>query len=103
MRKLGLPLTLAIFLLTRAISIAAPSLSCDSGNAGLILPAGFCAIVVANNLGAARHATVAPNRDLYVAIQADGQDHPGGAFALRDADGDGRFEIKQKFSDGSVT
>jgi hypothetical protein len=64
--NVGLAFTLAAFLLMRAVSMAAPSIACDSGNGGLTLPAGFCAIVVANDLGAARHATVAPNGDLYV-------------------------------------
>jgi hypothetical protein len=91
----GLAFTLAAFLLMRAVSMAAPSIACDSGNGGLTLPAGFCAIVVANDLGAARHATVAPNGDLYVALQAGGPDQPGGAVALRDADGDGDLKSKK--------
>ena len=75
---------------------------CDSDNGGLTLPTGFCAMVVADGLGAARHAVVAPNGDLYVALLG-GRDSTGGAVALRDADGDGKFEMKEAFGEGSVT
>ena len=40
--------------------------ACDPGNGGITLPQGFCAAVVADNVGAARHLAVAPNGDLYV-------------------------------------
>src|SRR5207237_5421174 len=42
--------------------------ACDPGNAGLTLPEGFCAVVVADQVGTARHLVVAPNGDLFVAI-----------------------------------
>ena len=80
---------------------------CDPDNGGLKLPAGFCALVVADNLGPARHMAVAPNGDLYVALQTSGgRGQPqtgGGAVALRDANGDGRFEVKEPFGSGSTT
>jgi glucose/arabinose dehydrogenase len=44
---------------------------------------------------------VSPNGDLYVALQANGAE--GGVVALRDADGDGRFEVKEKIGQDSVT
>ena len=50
----------------------------------------------------ARHIAVAPNGDIYVALQG-GQGTAGGVVALRDANGDGRFEIQEKFGDGSIT
>src|SRR6187401_1370519 len=81
--------------------------ACDPGNGGITLPPGFCALVVADNLGAARHMTVAPNGDLYVALMTSGgrgqPETGGGAVALRDANGDGRFEVKEPFSSGSTT
>src|SRR5580698_546111 len=77
--------------------LAADSIACDPDNGGLTLPPGFCALVVANNLGEARHATVAANGDLYVALMN------GGIAALHDGDGDGRFEVSEKFGDDSVT
>jgi glucose/arabinose dehydrogenase len=70
--------------------------TCDAGHAGLTLPDGFCASVVADNLGQARHMVVSPTGDLYVMIRREaGPD--GSVIALRDADGDGRFEQRQRF------
>ena len=45
---------------------------------------------------------VAPNGDLYVALQS-GKGKTGGVVALRDENGDGRFETKEYFGDGSST
>src|SRR4029450_5537835 len=80
---------------------------CDPDNGGLKLPTGFCALVVADNLGVARQMVAAPNGDLYVALQTSGgRGQPadgGGAVALRDANGDGRFEMKEPFGSGRTT
>ena len=46
-----------------------PAIQCEPGNGGLTLPAGFCAVVVAENVGAARHLVVSPSGDIYVAIR----------------------------------
>src|SRR5918999_203741 len=51
---------------------------CDPGNGGITLPSGFCAAVVADNLGTPRHMAITP----------------------RDADGDGRFEQQERFGSG---
>jgi glucose/arabinose dehydrogenase len=97
------PLTLALVTAAAAILLhhpavqAADAIACDPDNGGLTLPPGFCALVAANNLGEARHATVAPNGDLYVALLN------GGIAALHDANGDGRFEVIEKFGQGSST
>ena len=84
---------------------AAPS--CDPGNGGITLPAGFCALVVADDLGEARHLAVAPNGDVYVALMRGpggrGQAGPGGVVALHDGDGDGRFETKEMIASESTT
>jgi glucose/arabinose dehydrogenase len=93
---LGLAVAAVAVLMTQATMPAAP-IACDADNGGLTLPPGFCALVVANNLGEARHATVAPNGDLYVALMN------GGIVGLHDADGDGRFETSEKFGKGSAT
>ena len=85
--------------LTSPASHAATPLACDPDNAGLTLPEGFCALVAADELGTARHAVVAPNGDLYVALQS-GKGKTGGVVALRDENGDGRFETKEFFGDG---
>ena len=77
--------------------------ACDPDNGGITLPDGFCAMVVADDLGAARHLTVAPNGDLYVAIR-NREDAPGGIIALRDTDGDGRADLQERFGrDGGTS
>ena len=68
-------------------------LVCEADNTGLALPPGFCAQVVADSVGAARHIAVAPNGDLFVALR----DSNGGVMALRDGDGDGIAEQRQQF------
>ena len=70
---------------------------CDPDNGGIQVPAGFCAFVAADGLGTARHMAVAANGDLYVALK------DGGVAALRDTNGDGRFEMKEKFGGASTT
>lgn len=96
-----LSLTPTLTFLTFALGLLAADLpTCDPGNGGLTLPAGFCALVVADNLGTARHLAVAENGDTYVALQ---RNNPGGVVALRDTNGDGRFEMKEHFGEGSTT
>ena len=74
---------------------------CDPGNGGITLPAGFCALVVADNLGTARHLAVAQNGDVYVTLQADGDQ--GGIIALHSSKGDGKFDVKEHFGKESLT
>ncbi len=93
----GMATAVAAILLGPTAACAAAPIACDPDNGGLKLPPGFCALVVANDLGEARHAVAAPNGDLYVALMN------GGVAALHDANGDGRFEVVEKFGDGSVT
>jgi glucose/arabinose dehydrogenase len=66
---------------------------CAADNAGLTLPPGFCAQIVADSVGTARHIAIAPNGDVFVALR----DTNGGVMALRDGDGDGVAEQRQKF------
>ena len=76
---------------------------CIPDNGGLMLPEGFCALVVADTLGRMRHLDVAPNGDIYVRDRGnrgrDNYDPGGGIVALRDADNDGRAEIVERFAD----
>lgn len=74
--------------------------SCD---AGLTVPAGFCAQVVADRLGAPRHVLVAPNGDVLVnalpvsGASAEGSVAPkGGIILLRDTNGDGKAEFVKR-------
>ncbi|MBI5916934.1 MAG: PQQ-dependent sugar dehydrogenase [Bacteroidetes bacterium] len=76
-----------------------PSPSIDSS---IVLPAGFKAVVVAENLDAGgRHIAVNTNGDIYVQMSqlAGGK----GLAALRDADGDGEAEQIQYFGSHSGT
>lgn len=76
--------------------------SAGCGQAGLALPAGFCASVFADNLGRVRHITVAPNGDAYAnswsSTYTDLKNAPGGYIvALRDTNRDGRADTIQRF------
>src|SRR4051794_30504217 len=87
---------------------AAHKPSCDADNGGIKLPPGFCAQVVADGLGAARHIAVAPNGDTYVALLSGSggltvSRAKGGAVALRDTDGDGKYDMKEEIGDASST
>ena len=77
--------------------------ACEPDNGGLMLPNGFCALIVANNIGRARHLDIASNGDIYVRGRGnrgrDNYDPDGGIIALRDTDGDGRAETMERFSD----
>ncbi len=77
--------------------------ACDPDNGGLILPAGFCALVVADELEGARHLDVTADGIIYVHLRGSRGSDPnppgGGVVALRDVDGDGRAEVVQRFSD----
>lgn len=73
---------------------------CDPDNGGITLPAGFCAVVVADQVGAPRHIAVAPNGDLYVALVSRGKagsSRSGGVLALRDTTGDGKADVQEVF------
>jgi glucose/arabinose dehydrogenase len=87
--------------------ITAPSASiqCSPNNAGLTLPTGFCAVVVAdltNSNGgkvAARHLAVLPNGDVFVAINSPNNNQPEfGIIGLRDTDDDGDADTQTEFS-----
>ena len=68
--------------------------SCSPGNAGLKLPAGFCAILVAEKLGPVRHIVVAPNGDVLAAQNRKG------VILLRDTNGDGMAEEEHQIFAG---
>lgn len=88
--------------LVTGIATGAAAPACDSDNGGIKLPSGFCALVAADLIGAARHMVVAPNGDLYVALRG-GRQGGGGLIGLRDRDGDGRLETRESFGEGSTT
>jgi glucose/arabinose dehydrogenase/cytochrome c5 len=95
---------LAALALTVAVAAPPPLPTPDADNGGLLLPAGFRALVYADNLVVNRKVgnaserlrglAVAPNGDVYAKTRL------GGIFALRDGDGDGRAEIVKEFGPG---
>ena len=70
---------------------------CAPDNGGITLPRGFCATVFADSLAQPRHITVAPNGDVFVALNG------GGIMALRDRNRDGVAEERQKFGDAHAS
>jgi glucose/arabinose dehydrogenase len=85
---------LPLFLGASVIGARSSHLNCDRDNGGLVLPAGSCATLVADDVGAVRQLAVAPNGDLYAAIADGGR---GGILVLRDRDGDGKPDERGSF------
>jgi glucose/arabinose dehydrogenase len=84
------------------------SANCAPDNAGLQLPAGFCATLFADSLVGPRQMDVAPNGDVFVGLRGrpGSQQNaaiPGGVVALRDANGDGRAERRAKVGEFEAT
>src|SRR4051812_2889661 len=89
-------------ILPLALSVSIPALACAQStaacdNAGLKLPAGFCATIFADSLRGVRSIAVAPNGDLFVAVQST---QSGGVVALRDAGKSGKAEHRERFASG---
>lgn len=84
---------------TAADTAALPECAAD---AGITLPDGFCAVVAAEGLSRPRHVAVAPNGDLYVALNRT-RDAAGGLIALRDTTGDGRMDVEARIDDEGGT
>ena len=80
--------------LTAPAVVAAQSsgAGCAPDNAGLKLPAGFCASIFADTVRGARHLVFAPNGDVFVSSQGRGA---GGVVALRPNASGGQPESKQ--------
>jgi glucose/arabinose dehydrogenase len=97
-------MTFIPFLCVSLISLypaLADASQCDADNGGITLPAGFCAMVFADDLGVARHMVVNSNGDVYVALQSL---HDGaGIVALRDTTGDGHADVVKYFGAKSGT
>jgi len=80
-------------------SQAATDIVCDPDNGGITLPDGFCASVVVDSIGQARHIAIADNGDIYVKTRSE----EGGVAALRDTDGDFKVDTIERFSDMTPT
>jgi glucose/arabinose dehydrogenase/mono/diheme cytochrome c family protein len=88
-----LAFSLGLMALPRAVALPTP----DPDNGAIELPPGFRALVVADNLGALRFMTVAPNGDIYLKRTDEG------ITALRDTKGDGRADVIQNFGEDGGT
>src|SRR5947209_19323893 len=102
----GLAVGGAVLLLTAGTpdrpTAAVPS--CDPDNGGITLPNGFCAVVVADQVGRARHLAVAANGDIFVALEdGRGAAAKGGVLALRDTSGDGKADVRETAGTGGGT
>ena len=86
---------------TQGDTPSASASTCEPGNGGLLLPQGFCAVVVADELGLARHLAVSDNGDIYVRMRNDSLG--GGIVALRDTTGDGRADVIERFRNDGGT
>lgn len=60
---------------------------CDEDNGGLLLPDGFCAAVIADNLGIVRHIAVRKADEIYASLRNRSL-NVGGLLVLADTDGD---------------
>lgn len=87
--------SIAAVLLPVSVASRAP---CPPGNGGLTVPPGFCATVVADDVGPVRQLAVAPGGELYAAV-GEGDE---GAIAFRDRDGDGKPEERAGFGPGGA-
>ena len=73
--------------------------TCPANTSGITVPQGICVTVFADHIGQARHVAVAPNGDVYVAIQAPSSKENAGApaspavVALRDTTHDGIADV----------
>ncbi|MEL6591965.1 MAG: sorbosone dehydrogenase, partial [Bacteroidota bacterium] len=70
----------------------------DTNNGNIILPVGFGAAVVADDLGRVRHVAVRDNGDIFVKVRKLTEEGHG-IIGLRDSDGDGRADERVSFGD----
>jgi glucose/arabinose dehydrogenase/mono/diheme cytochrome c family protein len=100
-KKFLIAILLSAAFLVRSAMAALPVPDADDGD--ILLPPGFRALVVADNLvpkykfGAIRFISVAPDGDIYVKAFRNG------LFALRDTNGDGRADVIEHFGTGNGT
>lgn len=80
---------------------AESSYSFSADNGSISLPDGFKAVVVADEIGAARHLAIRENGDVYVNLGSP--KNGSGVVALRDQDGDGVSDTSVYFGRGGGT
>ena len=67
----------------------------ETANGGLVLPKGFSAVVVADDLGLGRHIAINDNGDIYIILYK--LKNKNGIVALRDTNKDGKADQIQYF------
>lgn len=101
MSRLARPFAPALVVAVALLSSgsAPPSVvpSCAPDNAGLVLPAGFCATLFADAVGPVRNLTVLPNGDVIA------ERLRGGPILLRDTTGAGVATLRSELSGSSGT
>ncbi|HEY9230075.1 MAG TPA: PQQ-dependent sugar dehydrogenase, partial [Gemmatimonadaceae bacterium] len=92
-------LALAVFAgISMPVGLAAQNgANCAPDNAGLKLPSGFCASIFADSIRGARSFAVAPNGDVFVAVQGRGS---AGVVALRETNRSGRGDVREQAISG---
>ncbi|MGN6391419.1 MAG: PQQ-dependent sugar dehydrogenase [Gemmatimonadales bacterium] len=89
------PLATVLTAATAALFGVRPAPPCAPDNGGLKLPEGFCASIVASDVGSVRHLAAGPDGTLYAA--AGGGLLRGGISAFRDTNGDGKADERLSF------
>ncbi len=105
------PLAASILTLMAVPGVAESQVARPACDAGLIVPAGFCAQIVADRLGAPRHVVVAPNGDVLInanpsqggAESGTGVGAGGGVILLRDTNRDGRADLIRRLGGSGGT
>ncbi len=84
-----------IYGILTGLGLCAFAFQSDAQTAGLTLPAGFKAGIVAEGTGRPRHITITRKGDIYVKLFRKVEDK--GILMLQDKDGDGKYETKTSF------
>jgi glucose/arabinose dehydrogenase len=85
--------------------IASQATGCPGEDAGLSLPAGFCASIFADGIGHARHLVVSPDGVVYAntwsgRYYGNTTPHDGGFLvALKDTTGSGKADVNERFGE----
>ena len=93
----GLAFFVLVFSFAACTTERGQAIVCDPDNGGLTLPDGFCAVVVADSIGPARHMAIRDNGDVYVALRR--VTGGGGIVGLRDTTGDGKADLVVRFGE----
>ena len=95
--KIHLAAFIILFSFINSLCLNAQQEKASTNNAGLILPAGFKAMKVADGLGAARHLAITPNGDIFVKLEE--LKNGKGIYWLHDDNKDGKMDKTIGFGD----